>query len=325
MIEIVHSGIQSSVQDLGRVGFCRIGVAVSGAMDAFALKVANILVGNEEGAAAIEATLGGFEIRFLADTIFALTGADAAAALDGEPLPPWWVQGVSAGQTLKAGWPRQGMRSYVAVSGGLEAPVIMGSRSTDLKGGFGGLHGRALQQGDQLEPGLAKADVDMHRAFGLSTRKSNLLPPDEPDRTVVRFTPAAEWETIGSEARRLFRDTEWQVQPDSNRIGYRLTGPAIQPETARELFSHGIVPGTIQLPPSGLPVIQLNDGNTSGGYPKLGVVIKADLRKLGQVRLGGRVRFALSDTDEALQALGEEDRRLRLVADQAELARQRPR
>jgi biotin-dependent carboxylase-like uncharacterized protein len=269
-------------------------------MDGRALAVANLLAGNEQGAAAIEFTLGGFSLRFHADTVFALTGADAGARLDGEPVPAWWVRKARAGQTLTAGMTERGMRSMLAFCGGIAAPVLMGSRSTDLKGRFGGHQGRLLQAGDRLEVGPAEPPSMGAQGFGLAAGRLGLLPPQS--EAEIRFLPAAEWDVHGPAVHELFVTTPWKLLPDSNRMGYRLSGPELRRDTPLELLSHGIIPGTIQLPPGGQPVIQLNDANTCGGYPKLGVVIEADLAVLAQVRLGDHIRFRAVDRAEALAA-----------------------
>lgn len=319
MIEILSPGVMASVQDMGRPGLRNLGVGSTGAMDARALAIANLLVGNEPGAAGIEFTLGGFSLRFHADTVFALTGADAAARLDGAPVPAWWVRRARAGQTLTAGMAGRGMRSVLAVSGGVAVPALMGSRSTDLKGAFGGHEGRLLQAGDRLEAGPAEPPAMGAGGFGLAAGRLGLLPPQ--GEAEIRFIPAAEWPVHGPAIRERFLASSWKLLPDSNRMGYRLSGPELRRETPLELLSHGIIPGTIQLPPVGQPVIQLNDANTCGGYPKLGVVIEADLAVLAQVRLGEHIRFRAVDRAEALAALADRAAFLNRLPERIALAR----
>lgn len=298
MIEIVSAGVMASVQDLGRPGWRNLGVGSSGAMDAFALRIGNMMVGNPQGLAGVEFTLGGFRLHFRRDTVFALTGADAGAALDGVPVPAWWVRHARAGQVLSAQMAGRGMRSYLAVAGGIGVAPVMGSRATDVKGGFGGHEGRALQAGDLLP--LAEAEEPPRIGpcgFGLDAGRLDLLPAPEAE---IRFIPAKEWDIHGPVLQERFTSSAWVLQPDSNRMGYRLSGPDMRRDAPLELLSHGILPGTIQLPPGGQPVIQLNDANTCGGYPKLGVVIEPDLSALAQVRLGARIRFRAVGRDEAL-------------------------
>lgn len=320
MIEIIRPGPLSSVQDAGRAGYRHLGVGVAGAMDDLAIVAANLMVGNDECAAAIEVTLGGIELRFTRACAFAITGADAGFTLDGEPLPGWWAATAREGQVLKAAAPRFGLRSYIAVSGGIAAEPVLGARATDLKAGFGGFSGRTLAAGDCLPLGEARV---LARPFGLAAGKLGLMPrhADAEAATVLRMVPAAEWDDHDGDMQSLFLSTEWKVDPASNRVGIRLTGPQIRPVRPRELLSHGILPGTVQLPPSGAPIVQMHDANTVGGYPKLGVVIAPDLRLLAQTRLGGRVRFVRVSREEALEALRERQRQVERIRVLCEMAR----
>lgn len=319
MIEVLSPGILASVQDLGRPGRRNLGVGSAGAMDGFALRIGNLMVGNSGEPAGVEFTLGGFKLRFHSDTIFALTGADARATLDGEVVPSWWVRHARAGQTLCASMAERGMRSYLTVAGGIAVPRLMESCSTDLKGGFGGFHGRALKPGDRLPTGTAEVSQIGRAGFGLAAGRLGLLP----QRTApeIRFIPAREWDIHGSEIQQRFLNSEWTLQPNSNRMGYQLAGPELRRDKPLELLSHGILPGTIQLPPGGQPVIQLNDANTCGGYPKLGVVIDADLSVLAQVRLGAIIRFRAIDREAALMAMAEREAFLQRLGVRIDLAR----
>ncbi|WP_418025920.1 biotin-dependent carboxyltransferase family protein (plasmid) [Paracoccus sp. TD-10] len=318
MIEIVSPGVMASLQDLGRPGWRNLGVGSSGAMDAFALRIGNMMVGNPQDLAGIEFTLGGFRLRFRCDTVFALTGADARATLDGVPVPAWWVRPARAGQVLSAQMAGRGMRSYLTVAGGIDVASVMGSRATDLKGGFGGLEGRALQPGDLLPVAVAEPPRIGPCGFGLDATRLDLLPAPEPE---IRFIPAKEWDIHGPTLQERFLTSAWALQPDSNRMGYRLSGPEMRREKPLELLSHGILPGTIQLPPGGQPVIQLNDANTCGGYPKLGVVIEPDLTALAQVRLGAQLRFRAVSRDEALKARAVRETFIERLATRIALAR----
>lgn len=291
-IEIVRAGPLATVQDLGRPGWRDRGLSLCGAMDEFALQAGNLLVGNAAGAAVLEFTLGAATLRFHADTCIAITGTDADASLDGRPVRPWWRQRVQAGQTLKLAAPRERMRSYVAIAGGLDLPAALGSRSTDLKGGFGGWQGRALRDGDRLPLPPCPA---------LPARRIGLRPPDW--TPAVRALPGPEHDDFAADA---FWSTAWTVTPQSNRMGYRLAGPALQRERGVELPSHGVLPGVVQVPPSGQPIVLLADAQATGGYPKVAVVIRADLWKLGQLRLGATLRFVRCTPDEAVAALREQ-------------------
>lgn len=303
MIEIISPGLLSSIQDLGRPGYRSIGVGLSGAMDSVAMRVANMLVGNDENAPVIEVTLGGMKIRFSEYTRFALGGANCQAELNGRVIPTWWICPARRGDVLKLKIPQQGMRSYLAIAGGgFDVPEIMGSRSTDLKGLFGGLEGRPLKRGDLLNHEKLQSEKISTANFGVSLPRAAFLHMENEAVTKVRVIPAAERDHFNEKNQQLFLTTEWQVEADSNRIGYRLEGPALEKKSAVELASHGILPGTIQVPPSGKPVIQLNDANTCGGYPKVAAVIQADLHKLAQIRPGQSVRFCLTTHKAAHKA-----------------------
>lgn len=291
MIDILRAGPLTTVQDLGRPGWRGQGLSLCGALDGLALRSGNLLVGNEDGAAGLEFTLGPAALRFGADAVIALTGCDADARLDGQPLRPWWRVAVRAGQTLRLAAPREGegMRAYLCVAGGIAVPAVLGSRSTDLKAGFGGLDGRALRDGDVLPLGVATA---------LSSRRIGIRPPDWD--ASLRLLTGPEFGDF--DAAEVFA-TDWRVTPQSNRMGYRLAGPALLRRRGGDLPSHGVLPGLVQLPPSGQPIVLLADAQTTGGYPRLGVVIRADLWKLAQLRLGATLRFSPCGPDEALAAL----------------------
>lgn len=289
-------------------------------MDTTALRIGNLLVGNSAEAAAVEFTLGGFAVRFLVDKVFVLAGADVNANLDGVPVPAWWICHARAGQELRTGMATQGMRTMLCVSGGIDTPCVMGARATDLKGGFGGHEGRALQPGDCLPTGDTPLKPIPDRGFGLSAGRLGLLPPIGAD-TVIRFLPAAEWRHLSESMRDSFLAQPWKLRPDSNRMGYRFAGEPLAFERAIELHSHGILPGTIQLPPDGLPVVQMNDANTCGGYPKLGAVIAADLPRLAQIRLGDSLRFEPVDRATALAASAQVSELIEGLSHRIDLAR----
>lgn len=299
MIELVKTGPQASVQDLGRRGYLAQGVGHAGTMDRMALELGNRMLGNDPGAAGIEFTYGGFELLFHADTAIALTGADCNARLNGQALPGWTRTAIRAGDRLSAGMARVGMRAILAVAGGIEVPAVLGSSSTDMKGAFGGFQGRALQPGDRLVTGRRRLGGE----FTLdAVAMAGFYDVAYPSEVPIRFLPATEYLLFTAAARTAFEAEPWVIQPDSNRVGYRLSGPVLEMERKVELFSHGILPGTIQVPPSGQPAIQLSDANTCGGYPKIGVVIGADLWRIGQARLGDQLRFAAVTRDQALAA-----------------------
>ncbi len=296
MIEVLRAGPLTTVQDLGRSAWCDRGISRCGALDDLALAHANLLVGNPVDAAGLEFTLGPAALRFEVDCCIAVTGTDADATLDAQPLRPGWRQRTQPGQVLKLAAPRERMRSYVAVTGGIATAPALGSRSTDLKAGFGGLDGRALRDGDRLPLNLPAA---------LLSRRIGIRPP-EWDAS-VRVLPGPEHQDFSVAARAAFWAADWRLTPQSNRMGYRFAGPELKRVRGSELASHGVLPGVIQVPPSGQPIVLLADAQTTGGYPKIGVVVRADLWKLAQLRLGGTLRFTPCTPDEAIAALRERE------------------
>lgn len=301
MIEVLSTGLANTVQDAGRPGYFDAGVSLCGAMDRPALETGNALLGNPLGAAGIEIALFPFRLKFHADRFFAVTGAACPAALDDQPLLPWWTAPAKAGQMLRLDPPAGGARAYLTVAGGIDVPEVLGSRSTDAKGGFGGLEGRGLNRGDRLAlgPAAGKPRRKGMEAFGAVPA---WLGEAEPWRA-IRVVAAAETDAFTEEARQKFFGGGWTVSGDANRLGYRLEGEKLALQKPMELFSHGLVPGTVQVPASGLPIVQMADANTCGGYPKIATVIEADLWKLAQAPVGAKLRFVLTDRRSGIEAL----------------------
>jgi biotin-dependent carboxylase-like uncharacterized protein len=300
MIDIVETGPLNTIQDLGRPGFRNIGVTASGAMDPLALRIANILVGNDEGSAAIEVQTFPFRLRFRQATTFAVT-ACGNAKLDGRILPAWWCQTAAEGQVLELLPSPASVRAYVSFTGGVDVPEMMGSRSTSLRGGFGGYEGRFLAKGDVLQLGkLGTTNVpeDGLAVLSPAAAMSGLFPVEADGTLLIRALPSGEHDLFGVDAERFWRQS-WKISSQSDRTGYRLSGEAIRPTASVEMRSYGIVPGVIQVPPAGEPIIQMSDANTAGGYPKIAGVIDADLWRLGQARIGSRIRFVQSSHAEA--------------------------
>ncbi|WP_418127666.1 biotin-dependent carboxyltransferase family protein [Variovorax sp. KK3] len=313
-LTVLRPGPLASVQDLGRHGHRQQGICPGGALDALALVLANRLAGNADGAAGLEITLGGCEIRFETATRIALAGDDFGARLDGVPLWPCWSFPVAAGQVLRLGaaneWSaKAGLRSWLAVAGGIDVPPVIGSRSTDLKAGFGGHQGRALKKGDRLALGPAGIDAARlaKRAFGLRPPEWG---PDDDGATVLRVMPGPEFEQFNVASRELLWGEPWRITPQSNRMGNRLEGPELKRKRNVDMLSSAVIPGTIQVPPSGQPIILMGDSQTTGGYPRIGVVIRADLWKLARAPLNGRLRLVEVDAPAALDAWSAQQRYL---------------
>lgn len=306
-LTVVRAGLQSIVVDGGRVGFAGDGVCAGGAVDAVAFAVANVLAGNDADAAAIEMVFGDFSVRFECTVRFALAGADCGGDLDGDRVDAWGSYQAAAGSTLTLRRPRTGVRSYLAVAGGVDVPVVLGSRSTNLAGSFGGYEGRALREGDRLRVGAR-----VKRAFARKARV-RCKPPQwdfsrdafARDAMPVRLVPGGEYPLLSSrEAERLWTSS-FAVSPAGNRMGARLL--AAQPIVIEcsERSSHAVFAGVVQLPPAGAPIVLLADAQATGGYPKLGVVIAADVWKVAQLAPGAKLRFVASSIQEASEARGE--------------------
>ncbi|OSN09644.1 allophanate hydrolase [Lonsdalea britannica] len=302
MIEVIKTGPLNTVQDLGRTGFRHIGVSVSGAMDALALRVGNLMLGNDENAAGIEVQLFPFRVRFTADGAIALTGADCRAVLDGNALPPWWACAVQAGQVLEMSYPRSGARGYLCVAGGIDVPLVMGSRSTALRGNFGGLEGRPLTQGDRLPTGDAMPCALPKGGIGAvppAVALADVFPVSPEGVIQLRAIPSGEFDLFAHDAARFWSQS-WTISRHSNRTGYRLSGEPLVPSRTVEMRSYGLIPGIVQVPPAGEPIIQMSDANTAGGYPKIAGVIEDDLWRLGQAQAGDRLQLIESDAAEAI-------------------------
>jgi len=317
MIEIVRAGVLASVQDLGRTGYRRFGVCTSGALDPLSLYVGNRLVGNRSDAAGIEFTLGNATLRFQTNGLIALTGADCRATLDGASVHAWRAIPVQRGQTLTLRVAQGGVRAYLCVAGGIDVPETMGSRSTDLKAGFGGFEGRPLKDGDKLAvlpadtahaPDISGDAVGVKAARWTFDRAQN-------DTPVMRVLPGPEYDDFLAESQAAFWESDWTLTPNSNRMGFRLQGPELARKKQRsgDLLSHGVVPGVIQVPPSGQPIVLMADAQTTGGYPKIGTVILADQWRLAQTPLGSRVRFERVTLEQAEAARADVARYLQQI------------
>jgi 5-oxoprolinase (ATP-hydrolysing) subunit C len=323
MIDVIRAGVLSSVQDLGRHGYRHLGVSSGGALDALALEIGNRIVGNKPDAAGIELTFGPVVLRFKHATRIALTGTDFAATLDDKPFYAWWSVPVEAGQELTLRVAKHGMRGYVCVAGGIDVLPMLGSRSTDLGACFGGLGGRPLRDGDRLPVGVPQphkgiAFSPAEPAFGVKAPAwCKFVLVNEPIRRgkhaagaawamPIRALRGPEYGLFTDAAQRGFWNEEWTITPNSNRMGFRLAGTALVRKEKTDLLSHAVLPGTIQVPPNGQPIVLMSDAQTTGGYPKIGAVIRADLWKLAQARLNGGVRFIETTVEEALHALAEE-------------------
>ena len=317
-IEVVKPGLGTTVQDLGRPGYYHLGIPLSGAMDRHALRAANLLVGNDEGDAALEAVFMGPELRFQQDTTIAIAGAELPPKLDGVEQPTWTALRVKAGQVLSFGYLKRGARAYIAVAGGIDVPVVLGSRSTYALGALGGYQGRPLQAGDVLEVGPGKRAVREGATVAPDLRGAVMAPAE------LRVLTGLYWYRVTDEAGRHFFEDTWKVAPEADRIGYRFRGGRpLEFNPRKQPFGAGSDPsnivdscypyGSIQVPGGTEPIILHRDAVSGGGYFMLGTVISADMDVIGQLQPNMPTRFAAVDMAAALAARQEGNARIAKV------------
>jgi antagonist of KipI len=299
---VTRAGFLTSVQDLGRTGFRQFGVSTSGALDPFALRVANLLVGNDESATGLEVTLGGLRLRFKDERDVAWCGGQFDVQMGSRSLPAGHVAHLRSGDELKFGRAEIGCRCWLAISGGVEVPVVLDSRSTDLRANFGGILGRALRDGDEVPLGEFRRQTAATEGISPWTAPHDWASPAKRN-PLLRFVRGSDWFRFHDATIQRLTNDEFSVSPDSDRMGVRLDGPELKREDNIDLISEAVAPGTIQVPPSGKPILLLGDCQTIGGYPKIANVITVDLGIAAQLRAGDRVRFSevsLSDAHRLL-------------------------
>lgn len=279
-LEVLEPGPQTTVQDLGRPGHADVGVTTGGACDRTSLRIANRLVGNPPGAAALEALLGRLTVRAQGNVVVAMTGAPAELKVDGRPAPFGVPVRLTDGQTLAIGMPAHGLRTYLSVRGGLRVPLLYGSASASPAAALGPA---SLVAGDRLEIGDSALDPPVTGDWSPASSWGSEVLAD------AVFGPRDDWFTKW--ALQVFARTSWQVTGELDRVGIRLSGPELDRQRDGELLSEGMVRGSIQVPPNGQPVVFLADHPTTGGYPVIAVVSEDSLDRLGQLRPGDHVRF----------------------------------
>jgi biotin-dependent carboxylase-like uncharacterized protein len=325
-IEVLHPGLMTTVQDAGRYGLYNLGFPPSGAMDDFSFRVGNQLVGNDDNAAALEATYLGPRLRFADDRIVAVTGAEMSPHVDGEPRPAWEAFEIKAGQTLAFDHLHGGARAYIAVAGGIDVPEVLGSRSTYARVSVGGHDGRALTAGDEVP--LGEPTPESARRAGVRLDEKHR--PAFSKEAEVRIIVGLYSHRLTNESLRAFLDTEWTVTTDADRVGYRYRGVELEFIRRDEVpFGVGDAPwntcslnypfGVIQIPGGVEPIVLMRDGVTGGNYASVGTVISADLDRVAQSKSHETTRFCSVSLDEALQA--REQRRRHLNEIRSELVR----
>ncbi|WP_029875714.1 biotin-dependent carboxyltransferase family protein [Rhizobium leguminosarum] len=305
-IKVLHPGLSTSVQDLGRPGYFHLGIPIGGAMDRYAMRAANLLVGNDEGAAGLEAVFMGPKLEFAEDRLVAVTGADMPAKVGGVAQPGWTAFKIKAGQVLSFDFLKSGARILIAVSGGIDVPEALGSRSTYPIGALGGYKGRALAAGDALPVGKAGLAEE-----GKSVAEELRRRPGTPAE--LRVLPGLYWDRLTDAAKASFFADEWKVAPEADRMGYRFRGGRkLDFLDRKQPFGAGSDPsnivdscypyGSIQVPGGTEPIILHRDAVSGGGYFMVGTVISADMDLIGQLQPHTPARFVEVTMDEALKA-----------------------
>lgn len=297
---VTHPGILTTYQDLGRTGFRKYGIPQSGAMDFLALRAANLLVGNQESAVGLEVTLQGLQMEALAPLPVAVTGADLQFTVNTEYYLPWRSVKLKVGDQIHFKSRKTGLRAYLAVRGGLKAPIFLGSGSVFRRGSMG----EALRKGEILE----LSDVTH---LDLSARSiPDQYIPKTADRSRVRVILGPQTEAFTQDGVATFLSSEYRIKPQSDRMAYRLEGPRITHRAQADIISEPVIPGSIQVPSDGLPIVLMADGQVTGGYVKIAHVISADMPLLSQVMPGEHISFEAVDLDQAYQLLEERERLL---------------
>lgn len=301
-IKILDAGLLTTVQDLGRYGFQRYGVSASGVMDEYSAKIANKLVGNKVGEAVLETTLKGVQIEFLQNTAVAITGGNCDVTLNGTKIELWQSYLVNRGDILKMGICRSGLRNYLAFAGGIDVPIIMNSKSTNLKAKVGGFNGRKLMTGDVLSVGVGSLEAPL-------TLNKHYIPTYSKDIKVGVILGQQD-DHFTEAGIKTFLNETYTVTQESDRMGIRLSsvsGATIEHKNGADIISDGITFGAIQVPGSGQPIVMMADRQTTGGYTKIGNVISSDLAKLAQATPGTKVKFVEYTLEQAVQAIKNND------------------
>lgn len=322
-ITCIKGGTLASFQDEGRIGHQNLGIIVSGAMDSYALKIANIIVGNTRSSACLEITMRGTILRADKDMLIAITGGDLHPVIDHIPVPQWRPVFIKAGSILKFKGAITGLRSYLAVSGGFSLEDFLGSHSTYLRAKVGGFKGRALQVDDRIEIGqvtsqrLAMTQQLATDTIGAFNGTSWHVRPDfyKKNRStfMIRFIKGPEYDWFNEESQQKFTLQQYTIASSSDRMGYRLEGQSLEKISDSEMVSEAIANGTVQISNNGLPIVLLADRQTTGGYPRVAQICTADLYKFGQMKPADKIHFKEISLNEAYKELAELERTLRQI------------
>lgn len=307
IFEVMKPGLLTTIQDLGRYGYQKYGLAVSGPADSYSHRMANILVGNDVNAALLEITLMGLKLKVREPGIIAVTGGDLGPTINGSPVQTWTSMEVAEGDIIQFTGAKSGCRSYLAAAGGIDVPLVLGSRATDIVGKIGGLAGRALQKGDII---TVMQDAKKHRK---GRRATEGMIPQYKSNVHIRVILGPQDEAFTKEGISTFLSSEYTVTKEVDRMGCRLEGPEVEHKESADIISEGIFYGAIQVPKSGQPIIFLVGRQSIGGYTKIGGVATVDLPKLGQVKPGDTITFSEVSIDRAQEEHREQERMFRIL------------
>ncbi|WP_066172504.1 biotin-dependent carboxyltransferase family protein [Bacillus marinisedimentorum] len=293
LFHVRKPGVLTTVQDLGRYGYQQYGISPSGAVDQYAMKIANLLVGNSPGQAVIEATMSGPELEALQDTWISICGGNLSPSINGNEAPMWKAVPLKKGDVLSFGKPKNGMRAYISTAGGFAAEEVLGSKSTYVKGGIGGINGRPLKKGDTVHAKQTGAAP----AFKRSLHSAEI--PFYGRNLTIRIIQGPHTRSFSEKSVETFLSSRYEVTPESDRMGCRLSGPCIAPEDGADILSDAVPFGGIQVPASGQPIIMLSDRQTTGGYTRIGTVISVDIPLIAQAVPGSALTFQSVSVAEA--------------------------
>jgi len=314
--EVIQRGALTTVQDMGRYGYQQYGVSISGAMDKFAFRIANLLVGNDEDEAVLEITLFGPKLKFVRALKIAITGADLQPLVNGSRIQMWEALDVSKGDILSFGPPKSGCRAYLALRGGIDIPLVMGSRSTHVLAKLGGLM-RSLVKGDIV---CIKAFKENRFSIKPGFRYPLNQIPAYKQKGIIRVIAGPQTDYFTRQGITTFFSSDYEVTNQSNRMGYRLVGPKIEQKKSADVISEATPPGSIQVPGNGMPIVLLADAQPTGGYPKIGVVITSDQNLLAQARPGDKIQFKRISATQSHKIYFEEEEKIQNIKRKALLS-----
>ncbi len=304
--KVIKSGVFDIIQDLGRYGYQQFGMPASGAMDSYALRIGNRILGNNESEAGIEISSPGLSLEVLSRTVIAITGANFNAAINNVVVPMWEALEVKQGDKISFNQIKNGSRSYLLVMGGINVPCFLGSKSTYVRAKIGGLKGRSLKRADIIHIGNPEKklqDVIVRKVASIDI-------PDYYKDNEIRVILGPQDDYFTEDALFTFLNSFYEITASSDRMGYRLKGPKIDSKSGSDIITDGIPPGSIQVPQNGMPIVMLADRQTTGGYAKIATVISVDIDKFSQMKPGNRIKFRKIDLEEAHQLLHEREEKI---------------